>query len=367
MQSSLDLAVGPLIRIALTKFGAGRGDRVAVVAHRLAVDSVSMQILLEDLETLVVQLSAGEVVRLLPKTTSWQSWSRRLARYASTTPAQSERDYWSRVAATPAGELPRDIQSEAADNTVATARTMTASLDPAATDRLQRVVPDALNCSVEEVLLTALSRTLSTWSGDPRQVIALERHDRETLFQDVDLTRTVGWFSRTHPVALTCEPGGSPESALAAVQEALRSVPAGGIGWQLLRHDADPVPDAPAELAFAYTGRRTEPASGAFTIAAETVGHDESPRARRPYAIEVQAGIRGDELGVSWRYSERLHDRATIERLAVRYLDEVRALIDRSRPAAESGPGRPDFPLAHVDRAQLNDLLGRLDSRQVPG
>jgi len=366
-QSSLDLAVGPLIRIALIKFGAGRGDRVAVVAHRLAVDSVSMQILLEDLETLVVQLSAGEVVRLLPKTTSWQSWSRRLARYASTTPVQSERDYWSAVAATPAGELPRDIASEATDNTVATARTVTASLDPAATDRLQRAVPGTLNCRVEEVLLAALSRTLGTWSGATRHVIALERHDREPLFDDVDLTRTVGWFSRTHPVTLTCEPGGSPESALAAVQEALHSVPAGGTGWQLLRHDADPVPDAPAELSFAYTGRWTEPASGAFTIVADTVGHDESPGARRPYAIEVRAGIRRAELGVSWRYSERVHDRATIERLAMRYLDEVRALIDLSRPAAGSGRAQPDFPLAHVDRAQLDDLLSRLGSKQVPG
>lgn len=367
MQSRLDLAVGPLIRIALIQFGAGRRDHVAVLAHRLAVDAVSMHLILEDLETVVVQLSAGEEVRFLPKTTSWQSWSRRLARFASTTPVQSERAYWSAVAATPASKLPRDIQSEAAASTNATARTVTAALDYAETVQLQRAVPEALSCRIDELLLTALSRTLGTWSGATRHVIALERHDREMLFDDVDLTRTVGWFSRTHPVVLTCEPGSSPESSLAAVQEALRSVPAGGIGWQLLRHDADPVPDAPAELSFTYLGQRAEPASGAFTIAAETVGHDESPSGRRRYPIEVRARIRGDELGVSWQYSEGVHERATIERLAACYLDELRALIDRTRRAIDSGHTQPEFPHAHADRAQLDDLIGRLESRQVRG
>ena len=362
MQASLDLATGPLIRVALIRAGAGRRDRVAVVAHRLVADATSMQIILEDLETVVVQLSAGEEVRFLPKTTSWQSWSRRLARYAGTAPAQSEREYWSGLAATPAGELPRDVRSPASANTVATARTVTAALDSAGTARLQRAVPDARDGRAEEILLAALSRTLTGWSGAARHVIALERHDRGQLFDDVDLTRTVGRFSYAHPVALTCEPGSSPESTLAAVQEALRSVPAGGIGWPLLRHDADPVPDAPAELSFGYLGQRPEPVSGAFTVAAETIGQDESPGAPRPYPIEVQAGIRGGELSVSWHYSERVHDRDTIERLAARYLDELRALTDRTGPGAQ-----PDFPLAHVDRAQLDDLLGRIKSRQAPG
>lgn len=362
MQSSLDLATGPLIRIALIRFGAGRRDRVAVVAHRLVADLISMRIILEDLETVVVQLSAGEEVRFLPKTTSWQSWSRRLARYAGTTPVRSERGYWSGLADTPAGELPRDIQSQASANTVATARTVTASLDSAATGRLQRAAPEALNCRVDEILLAALSRALSAWSGATRHVIAVERHDREPLFEDVDVTRTVGRFTWAHPVVLTCEPGSSPESTLAAVRQAVRSVPAGGIGWPLLRHDAEPVPDAPAELSFGYLGQRPEPVSGAFTIAAETIGHDDSPAAQRPYAIEVQAGIRGGELDVTWRYSGRVHERDTIERLAVRYVDELRALIDRS-----SGRAQPDFPLAHADQAQLDDLLGRLKSRQVPG
>lgn len=367
VQSSLDLAVGPLIKIALVKFGAGRRDHVAVVAHRLAVDFVSMQIILEDLETVVVQLSAGEEVRFLPKTTSWQSWSRRLARYARSAPLQSERDYWSGLAATPAGELPRDVESEATANTVATARTVIVSLDSAETARLQHAVSGVLDCRVEEILLAALSRTLSEWGGAAQHLIALERQDRDQLFDDVDLTRTVGRFSRIHPVVLTWAPGRSPTSTLAAVQEVLRSVPAGGTGWQLLRHDADPVPDVPAELSFGYLGQWAGPASGTFAVVAEAAGDDESPAERRPYAIEVLAGIRGDELGMSWRYSERVHHRETIERLAGRYLDELRALIDRGRHADDSGHAQPDFPLAHVDQAQLDDLLGRLEGRQVAG
>jgi non-ribosomal peptide synthase protein (TIGR01720 family) len=360
MQASLDLAVGPLVRVALIKLGGLRPDRLAVVAHHLAVDAVSMRILLEDLQTALAQLANGGQVTLPAKTTSWQSWARRLAGYAATEPVQSQREYWSDLVAAPTGELPLDTPADGGTDTVATARTVTASLDTAQTDELLRAVPDAHDCRIDELLLTALSRSLSGWSGAPRHLVDLERHDREQIFDDVDLTRTVGWFSRTHPVALACDPGSSAKATLKTVKEALRAVPAGGIGWQLLRQAPDPVPDAPVQLAFTYLGQVDQPASSGFAVAPEPIGADASPRGRRPYAIEVLASVAGGKLLVRWRYSERLHQRQTVQRLADRYLDELRAMIEQSRRPAEAVPTPSDFPLARVDQEQLSELLGRL-------
>jgi non-ribosomal peptide synthase protein (TIGR01720 family) len=205
---------------------------------------------------------------------------------------------------------------------------------------------------VEELLLAALARTLGEWTGAPRHLIDLERHDRPPLFDDVDVTRTVGWFSRTHPLVLSADVA----ETLRSVKESLRAVPAGGTGWQLLRQGREPLSAAQVDLVFSYSGQAVEPASGAFAVAAETIGADRSPLGHRPHPIEVRAGVLHGELVTSWGYSELRHDCTTMERRAARYTAELRSLIG----AGDTARTAVDFPLARVDQAQLDGLLGRL-------
>ncbi|MBB2914114.1 amino acid adenylation domain-containing protein [Streptosporangium becharense] len=321
MQTGLDLAVGPLLRLALVRSGPERPDRLVLTVHRLTADPASVRILLEDLATL---LAGGD---LPAKTTSWQSWTRRLSRHAGTPAVQSQRDYWSALLAEPVGRLRYDTAAEAAvpePGTVSSERTVLATLDAEATGDLARV-PHGITAA----LLTALGRTLSAWTGAERHLVDLERHDREPIFDDVDLTRTVGWFSRIHPVVL--DGASAPEAA-----------PLGGIGWQLLHHGSDPLPASPAELLFSYAGPVDQP-----------MNHTASPRGRRPYPVEVRASIVAGGLVVQWCYSEDLHESQTIRDLADRYLAELRELIG-------AGPAPADFPLARVAPEQLEKLISRL-------
>lgn len=355
MQAGLNPSVGPLARFALIRLGE-RGDRIAVVVHRLAADAVSMDILLQDLHTLLT--ADGAAAPLPAKTTSWQSWSRRLAAYAKTEDVQSQREYWTALVGSPAAEIPLDGPDGREDDTAADGRTLTVALDPTQTGDLLGAAPGALDSSVDELLLTALSRALGAWTGGSRHVVDLERHDRARLFADVDLTRTAGWFSRTHPLALVCDPGSSPRATLGAVRRELQGVPAGGVGWQLLRQDPDAVPAAPSDLVFGYRDRS---GSTGFASAARPLAGDTHPDGRRPYALAVDASVDGDSLTIRWEYSERLHREQTVRDLADRFLAELRALIELAgAPRDESGPEPADFPLARVDGAQLADLLGRL-------
>jgi non-ribosomal peptide synthase protein (TIGR01720 family) len=357
MQAGLNPSVGPLARFALIRLGE-RGDRIAAVVHRLAADAVSMDILLEDLQTGLTPTTDGAAAPLPAKTTSWQSWSRRLASYAKTDDVQSQREYWTALVGSPAAEIPLDGPDGREHDTAADGRTLTVGLDPAQTTDLLAVAPGALDCSVDELLLTALSRALSAWTGGSRHVVDLERHDRARLFEDVDLTRTAGWFSRTHPLALVCDPGSSPRATLGAVRRELQGVPASGFGWQLLRQDPDAVPAAPSDLVFGYRDRS---GSTGFAAAARPLAGETDPAGRRPYALAVDASVDGGSLTVRWEYSERLHREQTVRDLADRFLAELRALIElAAAPRDGSGPEPADFPLARVDGAQLADLLGRL-------
>ena len=358
LQGGLDPAVGPLVRVGLFRLGA-RPDRLLLVAHRLVADPASMRLLLADLRTAWTQLGAGEQVRLPAKTTSWQSWGRRLASAASEI-VSSQRPYWSQLVAEPGGELPfdTDTDTEPADDPMAAARTEQVSLGAGSGERI-RAAADALNCRTEELLLIALGRTLTGWTGAARHLVEIERQEREQLFPDVDLSRTAGPFATTHPVALTCEPGATDEATVKAVKEALRTAPAGGIGWQLLRQDREPVPQSGARLGFGFLGEIDRPAADGCTVLPEPAGAEESPRARRAYPLEVRTLIAGGELLVRWRYSERLHRRTTVTHVGERYLDELRALI-RLSGRVNSVHTPSDFPLARVDQGQLDALLGRL-------
>ncbi|OAD21710.1 amino acid adenylation domain protein, partial [Candidatus Thiomargarita nelsonii] len=57
---------------------------------------------------------------------------------------------------------------------------------------------------------------------------------RVALFDDIDLSRTVGWFTTVHPIALTLPSSSDLGVTLKAVKEQLRAIPHEGIGYGLL-------------------------------------------------------------------------------------------------------------------------------------
>src|SRR5262249_14697783 len=60
LQTSLDLAFGPLLRTALFGMGAGETGRLLLIAHHLTVDGVSWRILLDEIQGTYARLAAGE-------------------------------------------------------------------------------------------------------------------------------------------------------------------------------------------------------------------------------------------------------------------------------------------------------------------
>ena len=65
----------------------------------------------------------------------------------------------------------------------------------------------AYGTAIDDLLLSALSLTLLEWMGGGSVVIGLEGHGREDLFEDLDTSRTLGWFTSLYPVALQATPG----------------------------------------------------------------------------------------------------------------------------------------------------------------
>jgi len=364
-QASLNLTHGPLLQVVYFDRGESQPGRLLLVIHHLAVDGLSWRILLEDLQSAYQQLAAGQAVRLPPKTTSFQQWAQRLAGYAQSTELQKELPYWLTALSAEVAALPRDfVQGE---NDEASAEEIAVALSPAETAALLHELPQAQRTQINEILLTALLKTFGRWTGRRSMLVELEGHGREDIFPDVDLSRTVGWFTTTFPVHLTAGTAVSDAELLQTVKEKLRRVPNHGIGFGLLRYLAEaavrerlaglPQP----EISFNYLGQIDQalPATGALAAAPENRGAERDPAGRRSHLLEITGIVRGGQLHLAWSYSRACHRPETISRLAQVYLEELRGLIAHGR-SAETAYAPSDFPMAKLDQKSLENVLAQI-------
>ncbi|WP_335337834.1 amino acid adenylation domain-containing protein [Nostoc piscinale] len=349
LQASLNLSQGPLFRVALFNLGDHQPQRLLWIIHHLAVDGVSWRILIEDLQTVYQQISQGKAINLPPKTTSYQQWSSYLQKYAQSSVLLEEIDFWLTTQHQSVTPIPRDFGD--GDNLEVTTSTVSVSLSVDETQSLLHQVPAAYQTQINDVLLTALILTFNQWTGENSLLIDLEGHGREELFQDVDLSRTVGWFTTIFPVHLNLENTKDLGKALQSIKEQLRAIPNRGIGYGLLRYlsqnqeIAAQFSSSQAEVIFNYLGQfdRILDESSLFSFAPESIGATHSGQNQRTHLLEINARIYQGHLEMSWSYSSKLHRPTTIEKLAENLIEQMRSLIAHCESVDAGGFTPADF------------------------
>ncbi|MCL3995529.1 non-ribosomal peptide synthase/polyketide synthase [Streptomyces lavenduligriseus] len=365
-RAALDPATGTLLRAALLP-GPDR-PQLFVTAHHLAVDSVSWRILLTDLETAYRQAAAGEEPRLEPEHTPFTTWAHALADRVRSGGLDDDLAYWTRQTSEPPAPLPVDLPGTPLAGSVRTVRTR---VDRATTEALLRKVPGVYRTQVNDVLLSALGRVLADWTGTDRVTVALEGHGREEdLAAGADLARTVGWFTTQYPVTLTPADPDDWGATLKAVKERLRAVPRRGLGYQALGHLGSPRPEARAlgelplpQVCFTYHGQWEAPAAGDFAPVADVPGTDMDPGAPLDHLLDVSALVAGGELEITWHYSDQVHRTGTVRRLADAMVAALTSIAEHCARPGAGGRTPSDFPLARLDQAGVDRLVG--DGRDV--
>ncbi|HTU60095.1 MAG TPA: condensation domain-containing protein, partial [Polyangiales bacterium] len=314
-QRSLDLSQGPLLRAVLLDLWDGT-QRLLLVIHHLVVDGVSWRVLLEDLSSAYQSLTAGREVALPAKTTSFQAWASRLESYASSEALQDEVSFWTSQVDEAAASFPCDY--EAGSQRVRDQAEQRAILSARETTQLLREAPSAYRTQVNDLLLTALSRALCRWSGSRSVSVELEGHGREDLFDDVDVSRTVGWFTSMYPVLLT--PAADVGASIKAVKEQLRAVPQRGIGFGVLsRWGEESVRRALATQArprvtFNYLGQLDLSAgeNGLFALGDESVSSGQDGDVPLLNLLSVNGAVSSGQLSLSFAYSRELFEEDTV-------------------------------------------------------
>ncbi|WBH40475.1 Linear gramicidin synthase subunit D [Pseudomonas aeruginosa] len=361
VQRSLDLGSGPLLRALLATLGDG-SQRLLLVIHHLVVDGVSWRILLEDLQTAYRQLQAGQAVALPAKTSAFKAWAERLQAHARDGGLEGERGYWLAQLEGVSTELPCDDREGA--QSVRHVRSARTELTEEATRRLLQEAPAAYRTQVNDLLLTALARVIGRWTGQADTLIQLEGHGREELFEDIDLTRTVGWFTSLFPLRLS--PVAELGASIKRIKEQLCAIPHKGLGFGALRYlgsaedraalAALPSPRITFNYLGQFDGSFSADSSALFRPSADAAGSERDSDAPLDNWLSLNGQVYAGRLGIDWSFSAARFSEASILRLADAYRDELLALIEHCCAADVEGVTPSDFPLAGLDQRQLDAL-----------
>ncbi|MEU4445217.1 non-ribosomal peptide synthase/polyketide synthase [Actinosynnema sp. NPDC050801] len=364
-QSELHVERGPLVRALLFHLGDDRRPRLFITIHHLVTDGVSWRILLGDLDVAYHQVLAGEPVALDPVDTGFTRWAHRLVERVHAGELDEDLDYWQEVARSAPAELPVDHDGANAAESV---REVTVRLPRRETDALLHQVPGVYRTQVNDVLLSALGRALATWTGRDRVLITLEGHGREDVPDDLDVSRTVGWFTSQFPFALHV-PAEEWGAVLKSVKEQVRAIPRRGAGYGALRYLSAPGSPAAAlredpwpRVSFNYHGRWDVASdaddTGLYRARCAPVGRESAPGNARAHLLDVVGVVAAGELELTWLYSEQVHDEAVVRRLAEDVLAALREIVEHCARPDAGGRTPSDFPLARLDQATVDRLVG---------
>ncbi|MBZ4509576.1 amino acid adenylation domain-containing protein [Mycobacterium avium subsp. hominissuis] len=371
-RSRLNLADGILVRAVW----ASETSQLALIIHHLAVDGVSWRTLIEDLNIAWAQHHSGQPVALPTGGMSFARWSALLEDHARRPEVVERAEDWRQVAAVPAV-----LPAAQPGDTYATAGQLSASLDVETTRLLLGEVPAAFHAGVQDILLIAFGLAWTQFIGTGAPIgIDVEGHGRsEELGPQVDLSRTVGWFTAKYPVALRLgglswgQVVGGDEALGAVVKEAkeqLRALP-DGLTYGLLRYlnpQAGLDVSDPA-IAFNYLGRlgggaaelspelwRLSPDSFALAGAAGAV---ELPL---PHTVELNAGTMdtedGPHLQANWTWARSALDDKQIGRLSELWFDALAGICTHVR-AGGGGLTPSDVAAARLTQRDLDELAQR--------
>ena len=361
VQAGLDIEKGPVAAACVVR-GAEGPERLLIAVHHLVVDGVSWRILLEDLEAAYARIAAGGPPELPYRSDSFKAWCEWLEVYAKSGPTARQMPFWLEAAGDGTSLAP---DTEGGEPLFGESIERRVTLDTSATARLVSHLPGARGSGIEDLLVSALVLAVARLRPVRRLRLHMEGHGREDLGSDLDLTRTVGWFTSLYPVSIDI-PSLAADDVLASVRDGLRAVPDGGIGYGALRYlggddvaralDADGAPT----VSFNYLGRMDAMSDG-MLVGAEPVPAPGMmwPGNRNPHLVDCWGMVTGGRLEIRLILSARHFATETADALATLYEQALDSLAKLSVEPSATRLSPSEFPGTTLTRDGL-DAIARL-------
>ncbi|WP_426381883.1 amino acid adenylation domain-containing protein [Bacillus velezensis] len=360
LQQRMDIEKGPLLKAGW--FKTRSGDYLFITVHHLAVDGVSWRILLEDLSAAYTHAVKGQPVQLPPKTDSFKQYAVRLSEYAKSSKLMREEEYWRFIEEETAAGLPYEKpQHQTGADSIR--QTVSFTLTEEETSVLLQQVNRAYHTDTQDILLTAAALALRDWTGGGRLRIAMEGHGREHIMPELDISRTVGWFTSMYPVLIDLNTAGAElGTAVKTVKDTLGRIPDKGIGYGILKYMTPPEQktirfrQAP-EISFNYLGQFNDTEEQhTFSLSGLASGHDITPTWQREQAVEMSAMAAQHKLHFSLSYPPSRFRKETMEQLLQTLQQYLRDIMAHCTGKEEAEKTVSDFSSKTLTSDDLDSI-----------
>ncbi|MGO3168741.1 amino acid adenylation domain-containing protein, partial [Senegalia sp. (in: firmicutes)] len=200
-QGTMDIENGPLLHSIL--FHTNIKDYLMICIHHLAVDGVSWRILTTDVFTTYEQIERNEEISLPNKTASYLDWVESLKKFGVSDEAKNDEDYWVNVVSE--GKITDELFSKplAQNNLEKRISLSSFSFSKEKCTKMMKEYHEIFGIQTDEFFIMALSIALNKWKNTSSYVLEIETHGREELNKDININRTVGWFTNLFPLVIT--------------------------------------------------------------------------------------------------------------------------------------------------------------------
>ncbi|MGP9812865.1 aminotransferase class III-fold pyridoxal phosphate-dependent enzyme [Rhodopseudomonas sp. NSM] len=339
--AQLDPAAGRQFAAGLVEAGAAR--RLVVAVHHLVFDMVSWTILADDLANALSDPPRPVVA----PATAWSWWCRHQP--ATVAAFEVDRPYWQAVAETSV-TVPLDHSTN--EDLEGDAQCRELRLAAELCQPLFADLTEHFGHQPHESALALVARALFGWTGGAVQ-LELEGHGREPGDADIDLSRSIGWFTTRYPLALPADATDLP-GWLLAVKDIARAAAARSMGYGLLRWAAVPLTGPRPQLSFNYLGDISRFGHAGLPLIRLSAGRERAARAVRPHRLAFNCWLDNDALVIRCEFGAG-HDAATIERL----LRAIAVEADACRSVASHSERRyspSDFSALDLSQEDLDVL-----------
>lgn len=302
------------------------GDWLAISAHHLAIDPVSLQIVAEDL---LLAYQFGQLPE--SKATDYAMLAESLREHASSETCLATADRWLQTAAQ---EIPlpsffaNTTTDHSSDDLVRQAKTLETVVENIA--RPISDVPTSMWANASQ-LLAALGIAYRQWCGLDWLRVDIERTGRDLEIPGIIAGRTVGWLVSMFPFDIHVGSNSDVDSSelTTSILNELDQVQNEGHSFELLREygpesiRARLLDSQPPLIRFNYLGTIADDEELPIEVQHQLSGNSRAENIHRQHAIELDIEKIGTGLKVRWTYNANKIPSEQIESLAAAYAQEL--------------------------------------------
>lgn len=359
IQKSMVLDSGLLLKSGL--FDLTNGEKQLFIAvHHLAVDAVSWQVMLMDLQLAWQQYSQGQKIKLESKTHAYRDWGDAVFELAEQASTQQQVDYWKAQLGQEHANLKGLWQNQ--QSAEIERKVLSKKLSDEQTGMLLAECNELYNTSTLELLLSGLVLAHQQVNDSKQLRVTLEGHGRE-LSEKLLVTDTVGWFTSIYPLLLTIEQDEHTGEVIKTIKETYRAIPDKGIGFGALDAHLDAFDQFKGvtgqELLFNYLGQLDNALSvpqgqaQSFAPTAGDKGSEQALERNINHPLEMNLYVAQGALTIDCICYQGLHDIDAVQGFIANFKQQLEEIVSHCLAMNMVLQKQSVAPIEHDDELEL--------------